>query len=1065
MGNVVHHSHKDTKQNMTDMVSLDTCHGNDDEVNKQRFLLAHNLQPSQGQTRVESPGVEPRGSAMSRRSEELKSSLPNGNLFQSKSQPNLSHVATPESELSDHSQPTSPSSSNGSSSGVTTSSNGSGVAGVAQVAAVQPIISNPTPQNREMDSGASPTNSLKGSTVSSRDNGLLKELLSSMDIPESILKTKITSLLMSDKGNDQTISDILKKIMELSKTSDETSSETDKSKPGEANCSKSTTHSKRKQNDNTELRKLLFGNRSVARESTEHPDRALYSYPSVTPSQILTGPPMMRGRGRPPRRRGLRPDPPEHQAIRSRENGDTPVEPNPSMMPMPYGVREFGTDLTIENGTVQNYPVQIGQTTVCRNKATYPAAPLPYQPYPNEYCPDCALFIKGNGRSRSHDATDFGNDTAMADSMSNGYGLPNPNKLLNAQSLCRPFGTFHRPGTVTGSVEGNVTYNGLSPPEIAAVDYSVRPETGLQHAKIMNRNDSHPGLPQDNHMDSEITVNWKSLGRVGGSSRLRPTRDLGLPDLLKRMLDDKLDEVPAKRSKRNSNIPHLEKYDNESDSSYSNDNTNNNNDQNGNSFKKFDFVTEEPIRQLLISTIQSEIKDEKRKAKQRTSDEHAEKSVTPDSHVDVVLYEASDDSIDLLTLVTDEAGNALDFSHHCSESDDVEVVGEECGALDLTYKTSDVKPEIMHEEHTESSLNSMITFDKNNMPSINTDASPGLEFYGHGRYLDRAPSFTSAGSTQHPVGDTLPRFPPGPGRCVRPQPPSAGMPPDSPPPPPPLPPAMDGNEPCYSIKHPGCTGNQEQQRCGYFHPPSLQQLQQHPPPHPQQHPAYLQQHPPPPEQYPSHLQQHPQQHPSHPQQHPSPSQHQSHPQQHPPPHPQQHTKLPSPQQHPSHPQQYLSQPQQHLPHPQQHLLHPQQHASHQQQHPPLPQRHSSTSQLPQHQQQHSPTCCRFSQQQCSPWNHQAIFLDRFPGPGPRIVQPGNPRPPPQAYNSMLSLRQPPPNITVYNSVPRNQPNMSHFVRYAQAPGPPTNAPRPLSYQQTPTVDGKIYQHQHHRGTS
>ena len=173
----------------------------------------------------------------------------------------------------------------------------------------------------------------------SQDNGLLKELLSSMDIPESILKTKITSLLISDKGNDLTISDILKKIMELSKTNDETSSETDKSTPGEANCRKSTNHSKRKQNDNTELRKLLFANRSVARETPEHPDRALYSYPSVTPSQILTGPPLMRGRGRPSRRRSLRPDPQQHQAMRSRENGDTSLEPNPSMMPMPHGAR------------------------------------------------------------------------------------------------------------------------------------------------------------------------------------------------------------------------------------------------------------------------------------------------------------------------------------------------------------------------------------------------------------------------------------------------------------------------------------------------------------------------------------------------------------------------------------------------------------------------------------------------------------------------------------------------------------------------------------------------------
>ena len=73
----------------------------------------------------------------------------------------------------------------------------------------------------------------------------------------------------------------------------------------------------------------------------------------------------MRGRGRPPRRRGLRQDPPEHQAMTSREDGDTTIEPNPSM-PMPYGFRDFGTNLPIENGTVPNYsalpPGQIAQT-------------------------------------------------------------------------------------------------------------------------------------------------------------------------------------------------------------------------------------------------------------------------------------------------------------------------------------------------------------------------------------------------------------------------------------------------------------------------------------------------------------------------------------------------------------------------------------------------------------------------------------------------------------------------------------------------------------------------------
>ena len=103
MGNVVHHSSKDTKQNMADMVSLVTCHGNGDEVNKQRFLLAHNLQPSQGQITRESHGVEPHGSAMSRRSQELKSSSLNGDSCQRRGCSNLPQEMTSGSELSDQS--------------------------------------------------------------------------------------------------------------------------------------------------------------------------------------------------------------------------------------------------------------------------------------------------------------------------------------------------------------------------------------------------------------------------------------------------------------------------------------------------------------------------------------------------------------------------------------------------------------------------------------------------------------------------------------------------------------------------------------------------------------------------------------------------------------------------------------------------------------------------------------------------------------------------------------------------------------------------------------------------
>ena len=335
------------------------------------------------------------------------------------------------------------------------------------------------------------------------------------------------------------------------------------------------------------------------------------------------------------------------------------------------------------------------------------------------------------------------------------------------------------------------------------------------------------------------------------------------------------------------------------------------------------------------------------------SDKHPDKSDTPDtpdSHGAYVFYETNDDSYDLPTLVTDEAGNALDLSNHYLDSD-CAVVGEECGALDLTYKSTDVII-IGDYKHTESFTTGKVTVDSHFVPSKSQETNPSQEFYGQRRNAVTAPSFTRPVSAQHSsmasVGESLPLLLSVPGPIARPPPPP-GLPPPPPllpppPPPPPLPPQpppMYGNRPGYPIHHPGCTGNQEQQRCGYIYPPPPQQQQQ----------------------------------------------------------------------------------------------------------------------------PHSPTCCRLrqqQQQQCFPgWNQQPPIRGPFPGPGPRNVPPGNSRPP-QAYNNMLSLRQPPPNGTVYNNVPRNQHNMSRRVRYAQPVRPPTNYPRLVSHQQIPTVAGN---HQQHRGAS
>ena len=963
IGSVIHHTLRDTEQNMADMISLNTCHDND-EANKRRFLLAHNLQPA---TRDLS-GVEPHRSPLYRRSQELKFNPPKGNPLERSLHPKVPQVTTPGSEHSDQSRPTS-SLSNGFSSDVTTASNDQShstssygfssnvttssndqsrstssnsfssdasstlllttasndqsrstssssscfspdvttasnagdVAGAAQETTVQRAILEASPQNQEQATSASPASSHKGAAEPSRDNGLigLKELLSSMDIPQSILKTKITSLLMSDKGNDLTISDILTKIMELRKTNDELSSETETSTPdnvntsGAPNCSKNTNESPGKRNDNTELIKLLFANRSVV-PPIDHPERALHFYPSVTPSQILTGPPLLKGRGRPPNQRAFRPVLPQHQAI---INGNTP-EPNPPMMPTPCGVREYRTNLPTENGTVPNYPVlpsaQIAQTTTCGNNAMYPAVPPQYRQYPDEYCPDGAVLM--NEMSIP----------AVTDAMNNvpppNYGLPNPDQTLVTQDLSRPLDSFHRPGA------GGAAFN-----------YSVRHHT-------------HQCLPQNNHANPERTINRKSSGGDTGTGSPRSRSRPSMSELLKRVLEDTLDGVPAKRSKLSDNIPHLEKYNNECNSSTGD---NSNKGQNGNSFKKFEFATEELICQLLISTIESEL-DEKLKGKERRmKDKHTEKSGTPYSHEGDVIYEKNDDNYDLPTLVdlTDEPGNALDLTNHCSDSD-VSVVGEECGALDLTYKNVDVKPLIVYE----SSWTNKVTLDKH-LPSMNPGVSPGHEFYSQRRRPVMEPAQVTAGTS-------LPIIPLGPGHPTRPAPTSAEMPCDIPPAPPP-PPPMHGNGSIYPLHHPGCTGNQDQQRCGYFYQPPPQQQQQQ-----------------------------------------------------------------------------------------------------QQQHP----------------QQHSPTCCRLRQQQCFPWNQQAPFRGPFPVPAPRNVPPGNPRPP-RAYSSMLSMRQPPPNVTVCNNVPRNQHHMSYPMRYAQPPGPQNNSPRPMNHQQGPTLHGKTYQYSPHRGTS
>ena len=410
METVIHHTLRDTKQNIADMISLNTRHDND-EANKRRFLLAPNLQPATRDLSF----IEPHEFPMYGRSQELKSNPPVGNPLR------LPQANPPGSEQSDQSCSTS--SCNGFSSDITTeshnhgrstsspnvlspdantASNASDVADTVEETAVQRTISEPSSQNQELATSVSPASLLKETVKSSRETGLtgLRELFSSTDIPESILKTKITSLLMSDKGNDLTISDILKKVMELSKTNDELEKRipNNVNTSGAPNCSENTNEPPCKHNDNTELRKLLFANGSMV-APIDHPKHVLHSYPSITPSQILTGLPLLNCQGRPLSQRAFCPVLPQHQTI---IKGNTP-ELNPSAMPMSCGVCEYRTYLPTENGTVPSHPVlpsgQIAQTTVSRNNVVYPAAPPPYQQYPDKYCPDSTMLTKGRSIS------------------------------------------------------------------------------------------------------------------------------------------------------------------------------------------------------------------------------------------------------------------------------------------------------------------------------------------------------------------------------------------------------------------------------------------------------------------------------------------------------------------------------------------------------------------------------------------------------------------------------------------------------------------------------------------
>ena len=831
MGNMLAQRYRESEHGMMDT---------DEATRKQKFLLAHNLHPIQRQKHHQhlTPFTTP-ASPSYKRSYDLNSNM-NVEGFQRQAAPQVMSTGSEESN-----QSSSGTSMQSLSPEAITSQLRSEV-GAALVVPVHPMRLPRNPQHSETD------------ILSPTEAGFVKDLLPSMDIPESILKTKITSLLMSDNGSDMTISDILQKVMEVSKTNGDASPAFQIGTHGATKGSNNEPF--RKNDNNTELRKLLFPGGGGRSESPpmQYPHRPVTSYPSVNPSKIMDGtrfPPRGRGQGsntqlRPDGRlqpaapttpRALRPppaplpptfpSPPSQRPPAMTPSQNNAINTSAGMMTGAYSSgasangNHHGRDIPMDSGSERNTAPAIGPLIPRRDVAMMPQPPhLPYNNngagYENGLSSPQPTHGPRFSTTPGYSARHHGGGNALVQTLGQN-GMSHPDDYDRSDPGAR---------AVIGS---SVTFNAPSP-----LISTIPPQKDLQSPPDDPRRNEPPlgqGVTQLNRRDSQ------SEGETNGETTTDPTT-IGLGRVLKRLFNDGIDDIPAKRRKPGFTIPHLEKYDNDY-----NTNTDGGKRTKGSGLKKLNVATEQLIRRLLLSTIQNEL-DKELKEKQSASGKDSGKGNDAGSDI---LFEQNDESFDLPALLTGESASALDLSHQETTDGDVGFEGEETGALDLTSKNKDFKPAVQYDLRVQSPPHqpeTSVTPPRHHSPFTGMSPPAPAPHPGLGAMSPPTPAphlglgaMSPPTSVPHP-GLSVMSPPPAPGapgggggptRHVSPS--AMRMPPPAypPPPPPPLqasppmlpppPPGPPGSRPAYPAHQPRFPGNQEQYRSKYLQPPMPQQ--------------------------------------------------------------------------------------------------------------------------------------------------------------------------------------------------------------------------------------------------
>ena len=690
MGNMIQAGRSSTQVNMADMADMGTIPGKDQEANRNQSVspLTANGNPV-GPVHETSNLAEPNRSGII--------PPPNGNnpvdLIHKQGQ-NLQNIQT-----TDH--PSNPFS--------------------------KPI------QNHVLDSG---------STKQSSPVESLKDILSTIDIPESILKTKITSLVLSAEENDMTISDVLQKVVEQNKSSGKLPRQTksievcrnthEQEPTNETTNSVQVTSNDIETNDQlckekeySELKRLLDINR--AGHSTQQSPIGDINGAS---NHFPTGPSANNSTGF------------QNGAIHNRNdswlNNYRPyMAPPNGVKPVINGTNSYYQNVHVNsssysssrnivnpdwpsgNKDLQNGSIElhtVSNPEFSRNSSSYDLVTIDRQlnqcsaavHHSNElehlrYLSESVDYGRSsnnsvNGNVKSPGLSSFSDDSLdLSRKSRSGSCRPisssvsvapriihETNEELHIQQLNQCIEQTHP--YPNGSQQGPTSVNSLF----------LSPSSKRNELSVQGNNTLSPSF-QNNGVNVELETGYNTItspftkensfaaalsGPMSNEKYQRPaienckepvtteksesTKEVRA--FLKRILEDKLDEIPTKQVKPTPHIPHLSKYDNSCNAM-----TENNRD-----VRKLSFPSKKLIRKLLLSSIANEMESQIKKPYRSNKQTNQALKSAP---FDCSVYNVDEND-------DDNNGDVLDLTNRDA---DVTIIAEEGGALDLTLnKTSGI---------------------------------------------------------------------------------------------------------------------------------------------------------------------------------------------------------------------------------------------------------------------------------------------------------------------------------------------------------------------------------------